>query len=181
MKCTVLYGPIAVGKLTIARELARLTSAKVLDNHQIIDVVKSVVSPSNPEFIAIAYSLQIQLLNAAMRSGDQDIIFTFAFSASTRADIALLQTLLEAGQTHNAEIVLVHLKANHHTLLQRVAGESRKGTSKITDPQLLQDMIRRYDTDSPFPDRPSIEIHTDHLSPQEVAEHIVRTTKKPAN
>lgn len=180
MKCTILYGPPAVGKLTVAKELAKLTNAKIFDSRQIIDIVEPVVSRENPEFIALIYSLQLQILNAAMRFGKQNIIFVFTFSASTRPDVALLQTILEAGQTHSVAIELVHLTANKHTLEQRAMDETRKGTGKITDPKLLDALFERYDFESPFPDKPGININTSRMTAQEVAQQIVRTTKTAA-
>ncbi len=42
MKLVFIYGPPAVGKLTVATELVKLTGFKLFDNHVSIDFVKSV-------------------------------------------------------------------------------------------------------------------------------------------
>jgi tRNA uridine 5-carbamoylmethylation protein Kti12 len=42
VKLIFIYGPPAVGKLTVASELAKLTGFKLFDNHVSIDFVKSV-------------------------------------------------------------------------------------------------------------------------------------------
>ncbi len=42
MTFVLLYGPPAVGKLTVANELAKLTDFKVFHNHLSIDLVEAV-------------------------------------------------------------------------------------------------------------------------------------------
>ena len=39
MKLIVIYGPPAAGKLTVAKELSKLTGFKVLHNHITIDLI----------------------------------------------------------------------------------------------------------------------------------------------
>ena len=39
MKLVVLHGPPAVGKLTVARELARLTGWRLFHNHLVVDAL----------------------------------------------------------------------------------------------------------------------------------------------
>ena len=43
MRLVFLYGPPAVGKLTVAKALARLTGYKVFHNHLTIDLVASIL------------------------------------------------------------------------------------------------------------------------------------------
>lgn len=54
MKLIFIYGPPAVGKFTVARELASLTGFKLFDNHLTIDVVTSIFEHgSAPYFRAL--------------------------------------------------------------------------------------------------------------------------------
>lgn len=177
MKCIVLYGPPAVGKLTVARELAKRGNTHVFDNHKVIELIAPVVGGNDTELITLSYSLQLQILNAAMRLSHEDIIFPFTFTADLQTDIAFLQTIVEAGRAHNVRIDLVHLRAKRHTLLERVVQDSRRGTSKITDPLLLDKLLQTYDFDKPMPgDDHVININTTHMTPQEVAQQVIRTT-----
>jgi RNase adaptor protein for sRNA GlmZ degradation len=177
MKCIVLYGPPAVGKQAVAEQLLKTVPAHVLDNSRIIDIVEPLIGRDNPEFVALVYSLQLQLINAAMRLTTQDVIVTFTFSASAKPDVAFIQTVLEAGQHHNAKVELIHLTAKKRVLLERVTQDARKAAGKLTDPNILNSMFEQYDMESPFPDTPSITINTTHLTPTEVAQQILRTTK----
>ena len=43
MKLIVIYGPPAAGKLTVSKELSRITGYKVFHNHLAIDFIESVL------------------------------------------------------------------------------------------------------------------------------------------
>jgi RNase adaptor protein for sRNA GlmZ degradation len=109
-----------------------------------------------------------------MRFGTKDIIVTATFTASSQADIALLQTITEAGKTHNISVELIHLTAKKHILMERVQQESRRGTGKMNDPQVLDQFMAQNDVEKPLPDIPSITINTTHLTAPEVAQQILR-------
>lgn len=177
MKCTVVYGPPAVGKQTVAEELARFSRAVIVDNGRVIDLIQPLIASNNPEFASLVYSLQLQILNAAMRFGTHNIIFTFTFSASAKPDVAFLQTLLEAGKRHNVPVELIHLTAKPRVLLERVTHETRRAAGKLTDSKILDAMLKQYDMQSPYPYASGINIDTTHLLPKEVADQIVRATK----
>jgi hypothetical protein len=44
MKLILLYGPLAAGKLTIAKEIARLTGFKVFHSHLSVNLVEAIFS-----------------------------------------------------------------------------------------------------------------------------------------
>lgn len=176
MQCLVIYGPPAVGKQTVAQLLAKTSGAPIIDNAGIIDLIQPLIGRDNPEFAAVVYSLQLQIINDAMRFGTHDLIVTFTFSASAKADVAFLQTLIEAGQRHNVKVELVHLIAKRHVLLERVAHPSRKAARKLDDPKILEAMLQQYDMESPYPYQAGATINTTRLLPQEVADQIRRTT-----
>lgn len=179
MKCIVLYGPPAVGKLTVARELAKSGNTHVFDNHKVLELISPVIA-NDGELVTLSYSLQLQILNAAMRYSRVDVIFPFTFTASSQADVAFLQTMVEAAQTHSVALHLIHLRAKKRTLLERAVDPSRFGTTKITDPAMLQPLLDSYDFDSAMPGDHSMTINTTHLTAKETAQQIVRIMKPAA-
>lgn len=174
MELIVVYGPPAVGKLTVAHELAKRTSARLLDILPVATTVTQAIGQNNPQFTPLVYSLQLQILNAAMRFGTQDIIATVTFTVSSKADVALLQTIAEAGKAHNVTVQFIYLTARKRVLLERVQQESRRAAGKTTDPQFLQNYIDQNDVGKPAPGLPGITINTTHLTAPEVAEQILR-------
>ena len=76
MKLIVIYGPPAVGKLTVAKELAKITGYRVLHNHLVIDMVESVFSRDSPMFWKLIDSYRIDLIGKAAANDEKGIILT---------------------------------------------------------------------------------------------------------
>jgi len=79
-----IYGFVAVGKLTIAKELAKLTKYKLLHNHIIVDFVESLFGNKRPGTIERAEAIQwvsFGLIKRLIKKGD-NIIFTHTYSKS---------------------------------------------------------------------------------------------------
>jgi hypothetical protein len=53
MKLLFLYGPVASGKLTIARELATLTGFALFHNHLVVDAVAAVFPFGSERFVKL--------------------------------------------------------------------------------------------------------------------------------
>lgn len=173
MNCLILYGPPAVGKLTVAKELERLAGIKIFDNHQIIDVVEPLLTREYPGFVALVYKLQLDLITAAMDFKRHDIVFTFAFSKDEPEGIELINRIIAVGQEKDVTVQLVHLTCERSVLFQRVQEESRKAYGKMTAPAKLTKLFEQYDLESGFPDRPSITIDTTHSMAEETAREIL--------
>ena len=65
MKLIVIYGPPAAGKLTVSKELSRITGYKVFHNHLAIDFIDSVLDRSNAKFWELLDRYRIGLIEAA--------------------------------------------------------------------------------------------------------------------
>jgi tRNA uridine 5-carbamoylmethylation protein Kti12 len=76
MKLVFIYGPPAVGKLTVATELAKLTGFKLFDNHVSIDFVKSVFEYGTRQYWKLIEEYRISMFKQAAKHGI-DTIFTF--------------------------------------------------------------------------------------------------------
>ena len=66
MKFIFLHGPPAVGKLTIARELATLTGWRLFHNHLTVDLVLSVYDFGTPGFIALREQIWLAVIRRAL-------------------------------------------------------------------------------------------------------------------
>ena len=50
MKLIILFGPPAVGKMTVGQELSKITGYKLLHNHMTIDLVTEFFDFGTPQF-----------------------------------------------------------------------------------------------------------------------------------
>jgi replication-associated recombination protein RarA len=72
----VLYGPPAVGKLTIAEKLASRTGYKIFQNNPTVHAVTPLFPFGSPEFIRTLHNIRIMMLEEAARSNIAGLIFT---------------------------------------------------------------------------------------------------------
>ena len=78
MTLIFLYGAPGVGKLTVAKELARLTGFKLWDNHKSIDVILPVFSFGSEPFGRLRDQIRQSVFEEAARE-NVDLIFTMAY------------------------------------------------------------------------------------------------------
>jgi len=53
MRLIFIYGPPATGKLTVAKELAKLTKYKIFHNHLTVDLIGSVLKFGTKTFLTL--------------------------------------------------------------------------------------------------------------------------------
>ena len=171
MKLIILYGAPAAGKLTIAKELAKIADVKIFGNHQMIDVVEPIISRSYDHFVELIYNLQYEVLSAALTMPD-NVVFTLGYAANAPGDPEFLQKLIDTAKNSGAEAYPFFLHCDKDELLARVTDESRQAHGKITTKETMQSIIERYDFDTPLLGYEQLIIETDKITAEEVAMHI---------
>ncbi len=173
MKLFFLYGPPAAGKLTVARALAVKTGAAVFHNHISLDYALQLFDRDAPEFGAFVEKLRLETF-AFCASHDRDLIFTFVYAHHT--DEAIVRRTITAVRAFDgAEIVFVHLSCDRDELLRRVTLPSRDEFQKITDPAVLDGLLKRHDLFSKIPFVDGLSFDTTHEPPDQIADAILET------
>ena len=83
MKLVVLYGPPAVGKLTVAKEVARLTGIKLFHNHLTWNAVTAIFEWRSEPFMRALSEIRRMMFREAARA-DIDLLFIYVFSVSRK-------------------------------------------------------------------------------------------------
>lgn len=176
MKLFFLYGPPAAGKLTVARALASLTGAAVFHNHVSLDYALQLFDRDAPEFGPLVEKLRLETF-AFCASRNRDLIFTFVYAHPS--DEAIVRRTITAVRAFDgAEIVFVHLSCARDELLRRVALEDRAEFEKITDPAVLDGLLKRYDLFSRIPFVDSLSFDTASAPPDEIAQMILESLEE---
>ena len=76
MKLIFLHGAPAVGKLSVARELATLTGFRLFHNHLTVDLVGSLFPFGSEPFVNLREQIWLVAFQEAARN-DVSLIFTF--------------------------------------------------------------------------------------------------------
>jgi cytidylate kinase len=90
-----LYGPPAVGKLTVARAIADRLPFKILHNHVTIDAVTEVLPFGSETFWRVVGRFRRDLVTAAAEA-NIDLIYTYVFAPGDEQHVADIVSPCEA-------------------------------------------------------------------------------------
>ncbi len=170
MKLIFLYGAPAVGKLTVARELARLTGFKVFHNHLSIDCIEPIFDFGTPSFFKLVELIRVETVAEAARE-NVNLIYTFCYAKDF--DDAHVAKIVELVEASGGEVWFVLLTCERSELEKRVLEESRKQYGKASNLEILDEILDKYDLSSPVTERESLQIDNTNLSPAETARKII--------
>ena len=169
MKLVFIYGPPAVGKLTVATELARITGFKLYHNHVSVNFVKSVFEFGTPTFWRLVDKFRREILEEAAKEG-VDTIFTFVYGKGV--DDEFVRDIVRRVQSHDGKVCFVRLYCDRDELLRRVGASSRKKLGKLTTRSGLVRMFRKFNLDAEVPVAKSLSVDTTNRAPRHVAREI---------
>ena len=170
MKLILIYGSPAVGKLTVAGEIAKRTKAKVFHNHLTIDAVAPVFEFGTEPFWKLVHQFRIETVAEAARR-NVDLIYTFCYAQGS--DDAHVAAITKAVEDNGGEIRFVLLKAEKSEIENRVMAQSRRNSSKLKNVEMLNDMWKKHELFSPVPLRESLIIDNTNLSAEDTARQII--------
>lgn len=83
MKLIIIYGPPAVGKLTVDRELAKVTGYKLFHNHLTVDLAYSLFPSGTKAYSDFVEKIRLEAFEAAAKNKIKGIIFTSVYRLET--------------------------------------------------------------------------------------------------
>jgi len=119
MNLVILFGPHAVGKMTVGQELAKLTGYKLFHNHMTIDVVSDLFDQDPQLMWPLVTSFRDQIFDAFTKSQNKGLIFTFMWALDEPSDAAYLQSIEDRFKAIGAKVVYVELCADTAVRLER--------------------------------------------------------------
>lgn len=125
MKLVIIFGPHAVGKMTVGQQLAKLTGLKLFHNHMTIDVVSDLFDNMPSERNRLTALFRKEIFEAFCKSDEYGIIFTYMWALDCKGDWDYINTLETLFKISNAEVYYVELEANYALRLQRNKTENR--------------------------------------------------------
>lgn len=169
MRLVFIYGPPAVGKLTVATELAVLTGFRLFHNHLAYDALSSVFPRGNVLFRLLG-RFRREVFAEAAASG-VDLIFTFVYTDVGDGG-AEVREMIEPVEAAGGRVHLVKLTCARDELLRRVAEPSRRSYRNLNDPARLAEVLAEREVTRPLPFGQSLELDTSDLAPREAAARI---------
>lgn len=118
MKFVLIFGPQAVGKMTVGQELADLTKLKLFHNHMTIELLEPLFSFS-PEMWRLSTLFRKEIFKTVAESNLEGLIFTYVWAFDQQEDCDFVDQTCEIFESRGAEIYFVELEADIDERLER--------------------------------------------------------------
>ncbi len=176
-----IYGPIAVGKLTVAKILSKKLGYKLTHNHALNDFVDEVFTRSTYESSVMKERLRYDLMESAVKA-KINFITTHCYahnyvSGTGLSDPKYVETLEKKIIKLGANFYPVHLQAENKELLNRVSASSRKKFRKLVNKKIMREFVKDKDWNSSPKLKNNLVIDNTNLSPKKVADIIIKHFK----
>ncbi|MCE9549216.1 AAA family ATPase [Candidatus Nomurabacteria bacterium] len=174
-----IYGPIAVGKLTVAKILSKKLGYKLVHNHHLNDFVGEIFDRGSYASHAIKDYLRYYLLENTVKAG-MNIVATHCYrhdfvSRTGLSDPKYVKTLQKRLTKLGAKFHPIFLKADNKELLRRVGMESRKQFKKLTSKKIFKKL--GYDWHVAPNIKSNLIIDNTNVSPKKVVDMIIKNFK----
>ncbi len=178
-----IYGPIAVGKLTVAEILSKKLGYKLAHNHHVNDFVNEVFDRGSHISHVMKEDLRYYLLENVAKDGI-NIVATHCYSdnfVSTTglSDPKYIEILEKKIIKLGGKFYPIHLRASNEELYHRVSMSSRKKFRKLVSVKIMKKYLTRSGDDhqtSPKLKNNFI-IDNTNILPQKVANMIIKHFK----
>ena len=125
MKLVIIFGPPAVGKMTVGRELARLTGLRLFHNHLTVDLVLRFFEFGTPPFRRLVSEFRRRIFEEVAASDLPGLIFTYVWALDGESDATFVDGVRRIFESRGAEVYLVELEATLDERLRRNETELR--------------------------------------------------------
>src|SRR5262245_13048760 len=122
MDLIFLHGPTAVGKLTVARELANMTGFRLFHNHLIVDALTAVFDFGTEPFIVLREQMWIAIFREAAQ---RDVSLIFTFAPERTVGTSFIQHTIDAVESNGGRVLFVALTCPIDELERRMESASR--------------------------------------------------------
>lgn len=186
MDLLVIFGPPAVGKMTVGREVARLTGYKLFHNHMTVEPVLELFEFGSPPFERLVSEFRTRVIEEAAESDLPGLVFTFVWALDDPGDKELVDGYVEIVESRGGTARFVELYAPQEERLARNAMpdrldakrskrnvEASNGWLRDADERWVLNTGGDHDLKSMVDGRPHMRVDNTCSTPGAVARQIV--------
>lgn len=119
MKFVLLFGPQAVGKMTVGQELEKITGLKLFHNHMTIELVSPFFSYGTETGKRLVGLFRQEIFEAVSKSDLEGIIFTYVWAFNDQNDWDYVDRVCELFEARGATTYFVELEADFEERIER--------------------------------------------------------------
>ncbi|WP_053218596.1 DEAD/DEAH box helicase family protein [Virgibacillus senegalensis] len=119
MKFILLFGPQAVGKMTIGEKLEKMTGLKLFHNHMTIELIHHFFEFETPSFQRLVNLFRHEIFEEVATSDLPGMIFTYVWAFDEKEDWDFVEKICDTFESKGAEVFFVELEAPLSIRLKR--------------------------------------------------------------
>ena len=119
MHFVIIFGPPAVGKMTVGYELAHLTQFRLFHNHMTIDFVQPIFPRGQPQFARLVGEFRRRIFEEVAASDLPGLIFTYVWALDNPHDKTTIDDYCTIFRKHGGHVYFVELVAPQAERLKR--------------------------------------------------------------
>ncbi|MDT9025796.1 DEAD/DEAH box helicase family protein [Rossellomorea yichunensis] len=125
MKLVLLFGPQAVGKMTVGQELAKITDLKLFHNHMTIDLVSHFFDYGTKEGKKLVSLFRREIFEEVSKSNLYGMIFTYVWAFDMQEDWDYVNEVSRLFESRGGTVYFVELEADVEERLERNKSPNR--------------------------------------------------------
>lgn len=180
MKLILIFGPQAVGKMTVGQELEKITGLKLFHNHMTIDLVSPFFNYGTVAGKRLVRLFRKEIFEEVAKSDLEGLIFTYIWNFDEKYDWNYVKKVCDIFRSQGGKIYFVELEADVDERLERnksphrLAHKPTKRDLDWSEKDLKESMEnhRLNSEEGEIKDKNYIRINNTNLNPEEVAEMI---------
>ncbi|MGZ9583674.1 shikimate kinase [Paenibacillus marinisediminis] len=180
MKLIIIFGPQAVGKMTVGQELAKITDLKLFHNHMTIELVSNFFSYGTAAGKRLVRIFREEIFEEVSKSDLAGLIFTYVWGFDLQSDWDYINRISHIFESRGGTVYYVELEADVELRLERNKSPNRlehkptKRDLEFSERDLIRSMEkhRLNSHDGEITKENYIRINNTKLSPEEVARMI---------
>jgi cytidylate kinase len=181
MKLIIIFGPHAVGKMTVGQALSQKTGIPLFHNHESIELALSLL-PKDVSFGPLSQEIRAVVFKHVSEAHGLGLIFTFMWALDMKEDHDYMNELETMFIKEGADVYYVELCADQDIRLHRNRSENRlkhkpskRDIEASTDRFVRMENTYRLNSYEGEINKPNyIKIDNTNLSPDEVADKILQ-------
>ncbi|MCM3323569.1 AAA family ATPase [Cytobacillus kochii] len=119
MKFILIFGPQAVGKMTVGQELAKMTDLKLFHNHMTIDLVGHFFDYGTKEGKRLVSLFRQEIFEEVSKSDLYGMIFTYVWAFNLQAGWDYVNQVSQLFESRGGTVYYVELEADLEERLER--------------------------------------------------------------
>ncbi|KAA0766660.1 AAA family ATPase [Bacillus sp. SH5-2] len=180
MKFIIIFGPQAVGKMTVGHELEKVTDLKLFHNHMTIDFVSPFFDYSTKEAKRLVSLFRNELFEEVSKSNLYGMIFTYVWAFDLQSDWEYINHIVSIFESKGGTVYFVELEADLDERLERNKSPHRlehkpKKRDIEWSEKNLKETLEKHRLNSLYGEikrEEYIKINNTHLTAREVAKMI---------